>query len=98
MADNTLNREFGVDGPDPFWVTDITCIRTREGFLYLAVVLDLFSRRVVGWSMQGRTYADLPLQAVHGVEGQLVAHVADGGRSRRWLRSSPAVSPFCHPG
>ena len=45
-------------------VTDITYIRTHEGFLYLAVVIDLFSRRVVGWSMQGRTYTDLPLQAL----------------------------------
>lgn len=47
-----------------FRVTDITCIRTHEGVLYLAVVIDLFSRRVIGWSMQGRTYADLPLQAL----------------------------------
>ena len=64
MADNALNREFDVDAPDQFWVTDITYIRTHEGFLYLAVVIDLFSRRVVGWSMQGRTYTDLPLQAL----------------------------------
>jgi putative transposase len=53
-----------VAAPDQFWVTDITYIRTHEGFLYLAVVIDLFSRRVIGWSMQGRTYTDLPLQAL----------------------------------
>ena len=68
VADNTLNREFDVDAPDQFWVTDITYIRTyirtHEGFVYLAVVIDLFSRLVIGWSMQGRTYADLPLQAL----------------------------------
>ncbi len=64
VADNTLNREFDVDAPDQFWVTDITYIRTHEGFLYLAVVIDLFSRRVIGWSMQGRAYTDLPLQAL----------------------------------
>jgi putative transposase len=64
VADNTLNREFDVDAPDQFWVTDITYIRTHEGFLYLAVVIDLFSRRVFGWSMQGRTYTDQPLQAL----------------------------------
>ena len=64
VADNTLNREFDVDAPDQFWVTHITYIRTHEGFLYLAVVIDLFSRRVIGWSMQGRTYTDLPLQAL----------------------------------
>ena len=44
--------------------SDITYIRTHEGFLYLAVVIDLFSRRVIGWSMQGRTYTDLQLQAL----------------------------------
>ena len=66
-----------MDAPDQFWVTDITYIRTHEGFLYLAVVIDLFSRRVIGplsrfackpllgnGSMQGRTYTDLPLQAL----------------------------------
>ena len=63
-ADNTLNREFDVDAPDQFRVTDITYIRTHEGFLYLAVVIDLFSRRVIGWSMQGRTHADRLLQAL----------------------------------
>jgi putative transposase len=46
------------------WSSDITYIRTHEGFLYLAVVIDLFSRRVTGWWMQGRAYTDLPLQAL----------------------------------
>jgi putative transposase len=77
VADNALNREFDVpsrglqtnhcraaDAPDQFWVTVITYIRTHEGFLYLAVVIDLFSRRVTGWSMQGRSYTDLALQAL----------------------------------
>jgi putative transposase len=51
VADNTLNRDFDVDAPDQFWVTDITYIRTHEGVLYLAVVIELFSRRVIGCSM-----------------------------------------------
>jgi putative transposase len=55
VAGNTLNREFDVDAPDQFRVTAITDIRTHEGFVSLAVVIDLFSRRVVGWSMQGWT-------------------------------------------
>ena len=63
VADNTLNREFDVDAPDQFWVTYITYSRTHEGFRYLAVVIDLFSRRVIGWSMQGRSCTNLPLQA-----------------------------------
>ncbi|NKJ45126.1 transposase InsO family protein [Novosphingobium sp. SG720] len=51
MVDNTLARQFDVAAPDRPWVTDITYIRTLKGFAYLAVVLDLFSRRVVGWSI-----------------------------------------------
>ena len=51
VADNTLDRQFEVAAPDRVWVTDITYIRTHEGWSYLAVVIDLFSRRVVGWSM-----------------------------------------------
>jgi putative transposase len=45
-------------------VTDITYIKTYEGFVYLAVVIDLYSRRVVGWSMQGRQTTDVALQAL----------------------------------
>jgi len=48
VAGNTLDRQFEVDAPDTVWVTDITYIRTHEGWSYLAVVIDLFSRRVVG--------------------------------------------------
>ena len=50
-ADNVLERDFQADEPNRKWVTDITYIWTREGWLYLAVVLDLYSRMVVGWSM-----------------------------------------------
>lgn len=51
VAPNVLNRQFEADAPNQKWVTDITYVPTDEGWLYLAVVLDLFSRRVVGWSM-----------------------------------------------
>jgi len=64
VADNTLDRQFEVDAPDRAWVTDITYIKTHEGWSYLAVVIDLFSRRVVGWSMQSRMTTDLALQAL----------------------------------
>lgn len=64
VVDNTLNRQFDVDAPDRFWVTDITYIKTQEGFSYLAVVIDLYSRRVVGWAMQSRQPTDLVLQAL----------------------------------
>ncbi len=64
VADTTLDRQFEVDAPDRVWVTDITYIRTHEGWSYLAVVIDLFSRRVVGWSMQSRMTTELALQAL----------------------------------
>ncbi|GER05688.1 transposase [Iodidimonas nitroreducens] len=64
VADNSLDRQFKVDAPDRIWVTDITYIKTHEGWLYLSVVIDLFSRRVVGWSAQSRMTTDLALQAL----------------------------------
>ncbi|MPQ96196.1 IS3 family transposase [Thioclava sp. JE_KL1] len=65
VVDNALDRQFDVEAPDRAWVTDITYIRTLEGFAYLAVVIDLYSRRVVGWSMQSRQTTDVVLQALH---------------------------------
>jgi putative transposase len=64
VAENKLAQNFEVQAPDQTWVTDITYIRTHEGWMYLAVVIDLFSRRVVGWSMQSRMTTDLALQAL----------------------------------
>lgn len=52
VSENVLEREFTAQAPDQRWAGDITYLWTREGWLYLAVVLDLFSRRIVGWSMQ----------------------------------------------
>lgn len=64
VAPNHLQQKFDVESPDKVWVTDITYIRTYEGWLYLAVVLDLFSRRVIGWSMQSRMHVDLVMSAL----------------------------------
>ena len=64
LAPNLLEREFNVDAPNRVWVTDITYIRTWEGFLYLAVVLDLFGRKVVGWSMKPSLARDIVLDAI----------------------------------
>jgi len=64
VAENRVARNFEAHIPDQVWVTDITYIRTHEGWVYLAVVIDLFSRRVVGWSMQSRMTTDLALQAL----------------------------------
>ena len=51
VADNLLKRDFDPEAPNTRWVSDITYVRTYEGFLYVATVLDLFSRRIVGWAM-----------------------------------------------
>jgi len=51
IADNHLQQQFVVCEPYTAWVTDITCIKTYEDWLYLAVVLDLLSRKITGWSM-----------------------------------------------
>ncbi len=63
-APNTLNREFKVNKPDQTWVTDFTYIRTYEGWLYLTVVIDLFSRKVVGWTMKSSPKSDLVIDAL----------------------------------
>lgn len=51
VAQNLLNRQFDVAAPNQAWTSDITYVRTRQGWLYLAVVMDLFSRKIVGWAM-----------------------------------------------
>lgn len=64
VAENRLNREFVALAPDRVWVGDITYVWTREGWLYLAVVMDLFSRLVVGWSMGSRITRELTMSAL----------------------------------
>lgn len=63
-ATNRLEQNFDVEAPNRVWVTDITYIITHEGWLYLAVVLDLFSRQVVGWSMNSRMDRELAINAL----------------------------------
>ena len=63
VADNVLDREFTPAGPNESWVADITYVPTREGWLYLAVVVDLFSRLVVGWSMASTMTSRLVVDA-----------------------------------
>ncbi len=65
VAPNLLERDFRADQPNTKWVADTTYIWTAEGWLYLAVVLDLFSRMVVGWSMAATQDATLVVQALH---------------------------------
>ncbi|MDD2056633.1 IS3 family transposase [Pseudomonas putida] len=64
IAPNHLNRAFTVDAPNKAWVIDITYIRTWQGWLYLAVVVDLYARKVVGWSMKPTLARELALDAL----------------------------------
>ena len=69
-AENVLDRDFTTHEPDPVWVADITYIWTTEGWLYLSVIIDLFSRRVVGWSMAEHMRTELVLTALASALGQ----------------------------
>lgn len=62
VAENHLDRQFDVDQPNAAWVSDITYIWTKEGWLYLAVVIDLFSRQVVGWCARSHLDRSLVLE------------------------------------
>ena len=84
VAPNHLDRNFTVDAPDKAWTTDITYVWTEQGWLYLAVVLDLFSRRVIGWSMAEHLRTELVLAALgmalgHRVPSHDLIHHSDRG-------------------
>jgi putative transposase len=64
VASNLLERQFERSAPDQAWTADITYIPTREGWLYLAVVMDLYTRMIVGWSMDGRMTRELVMNAL----------------------------------
>ncbi len=70
VTDNLLDRDFGAAEANVKWASDITYLRTGAGWLYLAIVLDLFSRRVVGWSVQASLDRCLVLNALEAALGQ----------------------------
>ena len=72
-----VNRNFSADGPDQLWVADITHVPTWAGWLYLAVVLDAWSHRIVGWAMAPHMRAEL-------VEGALAMAVSTGSPRGGW--------------
>ena len=74
VAENVLNRQFDVVEPNRTWAGDMTYVQTREGWLYLAVVLDLHSRKVVGWSMSDSMETELVLNAMTmAIQGRATA-------------------------
>ena len=80
VADNVLARDFTPRGPNQVWTSDITYLWTEEGWLYLAIVLDLFNREVVGWSLKPRMTADLVTDAL----------------TMAWFRRQPAPGLLHH--
>jgi putative transposase len=70
VADNLLNREFAAQRPNEKWLTDITYIQTEEGWLYLAGVLDLYGRKLIGWAMDGRMKTELVSTALKQAIGR----------------------------
>jgi len=64
LIPNTLDREFEVAHPNQWWVSDIIYVKTYEGFLFVAVVMNLYARNIVGWSMSSRMTDDLVLSAL----------------------------------
>ena len=70
VAPNLLNQDFTVDAPDRTWVSDITYIHTEKGWLYLAVLLDLFNREIVGWATSSRMTRQLAIDALQMALGR----------------------------
>ena len=89
IAANLLDRQFEASGPNRKWVADFTYIWTAEGWLYVAAVIDLFSRRVVGWSMQASMTAQLVTDALmmaiwrRGKPNALLHHSDQGSQYQR---------------
>ena len=101
-APDLVERNFSADGPDQLWVADITYIPTWAGFLYLAVVVDAWSRRVVGWSMATHLRTELVLDALNMATWQRrperVIHHSDQGTQPPRSRSVCAASrSVCGP-
>jgi putative transposase len=94
VAPNRLEQQFTVDKPDTAWVTDITYIRTYEGWLYLAVVMDLYSRKVIGWSMKSTLAKEIVLDALlmsvwrRSPKNEVIIHSDQGSQfsSDEWSR------------
>jgi putative transposase len=95
-APDLVDRKFSADGPDKIWVADITYVPTYAGFLFLAVVLDAFSRRIVGWATSSNIRSELVLDALnmaiarrrptdvvhHSDQGTQYTSIAFGSRCR----------------
>ena len=101
-AEDLVNRNFAVDGPDRLWVSDITEHATAEGKVYVAVVVDAWSRRVVGWSIADHIRAELVVDALQMATwrrrppaGQAVFHSTTEASTRRGPSGADSGRPAC---
>jgi putative transposase len=93
-APNRLQQQFTIEKPDVAWVTDITYIRTYQGWLYLAVVMDLYSRKIIGWSMKSTLAKEIVLDALlmaiwrRSPQTEVIIHSDQGSQygSDEWSR------------
>ena len=99
VASNLLDQNFSAEAPNEKWAADISYIWTAQGWLYLAVMLDLYSRRVIGWAVGARMTSDLPLRALNRAiglrqPGAGVIHHSDS----EYLRAGfwPTRASSCH--
>jgi transposase InsO family protein len=103
VADNILDRQFTAEAPNQRWIADFTYMWTADGWLYVAVVIDLFSRRVVGWSMSDTMTAQLVTDALMmaiwrgGKPDALLNHSDQGSRYtseqfQRLMADNPVLS------
>jgi putative transposase len=108
-APNRLQQEFDIAEPNAAWVTDITYVRTWQGWLYLAVVIDLYSRRVIGWAMRSTLARELVLDAIlmavwqRKPKGEVIIHSDQGSQYgsddwQRFCRSNKLVTSMSRRG
>ena len=101
VFDNLLQQNFSASAPNQKWVSDITYLWTEEGWLYLAVIIDLFSRQVIGWSMSERMTADLACDALRMAifrrkrPKNVIVHSDRGSQYARTLNGNGYNSTTC---
>ena len=99
-APDLVERRFEAQAPNRFWVADITYVPTQAGFVFLAVVLDVFSRRIVGWALADHLRTELILEALNMAVGQrrpeAVIHHCDQRRSTLVHEENSTLSALAH--
>ncbi len=96
-APDLVKRGFRVNAPNRIWVGDMTCIRAREGWLHLAIVLDLFARRIVGWATATTQVVALPTAAMRMAIVQRNLRAASSSTAIKAAHIAPLSIANCSP-